>query len=84
MSTEGVYEGEEPILQILAIKNFDFNGSNDRFRLILSDGKNLLSFAMLAPQLNDMAKELSDFAIIRIKEYRLAKIGPNAGEITDK
>lgn len=44
---------------------------SDRFRLLVSDGRHLNSFAMLATQLNDKVTsgELSDFTVIQITRY---------------
>lgn len=86
MSTEGVYEGEEPVLQVLAIKSLDISGESGRIRLVLSDSKYFLSFTMLAPQLNDLVTngELSEHAIVRIKDYQSVKFGSIIGETSNK
>ncbi|GFG29461.1 hypothetical protein Cfor_05456, partial [Coptotermes formosanus] len=43
----------------------------DRFRLLVSDGRHLNSFAMLATQLNDKVTsgELCDYTVIQITRY---------------
>lgn len=86
MSTEGIYEGEEPLLQVLAIKSLYISGESGRIRLVLSDSKYFLSFTMLAPQLNELVTsgELGEYAIIRVKEYRSVKFGSIIGETSNK
>jgi len=47
------------------------NTTADRFRLLVSDGRHLNSFAMLATQLNDKVTsgELCDYTVIQITRY---------------
>ncbi|XP_069686364.1 replication protein A 70 kDa DNA-binding subunit isoform X2 [Periplaneta americana] len=63
---------EDPVMQILGHKKIaGTSASSDRFRLLVSDGKHLNSFAMLATQLNDKVTsgELCDFTVIQITRY---------------
>lgn len=62
---------EKPIMQVLGSKKIQGTGANDRFRLLVSDGKHSHSFAMLATQLNDklITGELSDFSVIQIDRF---------------
>lgn len=62
---------EEPVLQILGNKRIANSGGNERYRLLVSDGKHFNSFAMLATQLNERltSGELSDFSVVRVKRY---------------
>ena len=43
----------------------------DRFRLLVSDGKHLNSFAMLATQLNDkvISGDLCDYTVVQVTRY---------------
>lgn len=63
------YDGE-PILQVLGNKRIP-GGSNDRYRLLLSDGSYLQSFSMLSTQLNEYVTNgsLSDFTIIKVSQF---------------
>ncbi|KAF5306707.1 hypothetical protein FQR65_LT07262 [Abscondita terminalis] len=65
-------EIENPIMQVLGSKRIA-SGSSDkeRYRLLLSDGKHLISFAMLTTQINDKITkgELSDNSVIKLNRY---------------
>lgn len=62
---------EEPILQVLGTKKISSGGSSERYRVLLSDGKHLQSFTMLATQLNEYVTngELTDYTIIKVKQH---------------
>lgn len=62
---------EKPVLQILGSKRIKSSESTERYRLLVSDGQHLNSFAMLATQLNEfVAKgQLVDYTIVRIDNY---------------
>lgn len=64
-------EIEKPVLQILGNKRIKSTENCERFRLLVSDGQFLNSFAMLATQLNDYVTEgrLSDYTIVRVEKY---------------
>jgi len=75
-SIERIMNGDtvdSPILQVLGQKKIAGNTGSaaDRYRLLLSDGVNSHSSAMLATQLNEKVDsgELSQFAIIRLDKY---------------
>lgn len=73
---------EEPIMQVLGSKKIASSSSDkERFRILLSDGKYLISFAMLTTQINErvVSGELPDFSIIKIKRYITSVIN-NAGK----
>nr|UBR27748.1 replication protein A1 [Locusta migratoria] len=59
---------EDPVMQILGSKRIAGAGSSERYRLLVSDGCHLNSFAMLATQLNDKltSGELSDYSVVRM------------------
>lgn len=61
----------EPVMQILSSKKIQGSGANERFRLLVSDGKHTHSFAMLATQLNQKLHdgELSDFTVAKIDRH---------------
>ncbi|PSN38056.1 Replication protein A 70 kDa DNA-binding subunit [Blattella germanica] len=65
---------DDPVMQILGHKRIAGTSSStglDRYRLLVSDGKHLNSFAMLATQLNDKVAsgELCDFTVVQITRY---------------
>lgn len=62
---------DKPVVQILGSKKIPGPEGTDRLRLLVSDGKHLNSFAMLATQLNDLhAKgELDENTIVRLDRY---------------
>lgn len=82
---ERIMTGEQvdgPILQVLGQKRIAGNtgsGGADRYRLLLSDGVNSHSSAMLATQLNDKVDsgELSQFAVINLVKFLCNQIQPD-------
>ncbi|XP_058057306.1 replication protein A 70 kDa DNA-binding subunit [Anopheles bellator] len=73
-------ELENPVVQVIGSKRIASTGEqSERFRLLISDGKSLYSFAMLATQLNDYHKQgkLSEYTIIRIDRYTTSIINRN-------
>lgn len=62
---------DKPIVQVLGYKRIASSEGSERYRLLLSDGKHLHSFAMLGTQLNDLITEgqLNEKTIIRIEKY---------------
>lgn len=64
-------EVDKPVLQILGNKQIKSTENNDRYRLLVSDGKYLVSCAMLATQLNNYVTEdkLSNNTIFRIDRF---------------
>lgn len=78
MMTGGDFD--KPVVQILGTKRISSgDGGTERFRLLISDGKYLQSFAMLATQLNPLSAngELSDNSIIQIDRYITSKVNQN-------
>lgn len=69
-------EIRDPVMQVLGVRKITAAGANERYRLLISDGQNLNSFAMLATQLNSMvtAGELTEFAIIKIKRHIISNL----------
>ncbi|XP_037037026.1 replication protein A 70 kDa DNA-binding subunit [Bradysia coprophila] len=65
----------KPVLQVLGTKRLPGSG-NVRYRLLVSDGKYLISYAMLATQLNSYADEnqLTDNTIIRVDKHIVSVI----------
>ncbi|XP_052896850.1 replication protein A 70 kDa DNA-binding subunit [Anopheles moucheti] len=78
-----IMQGNElpnPVVQILGSKRIAGSGEqSERFRLLISDGKSLYSFAMLATQLNDLQKQdkLPQYTIIRIDRYTTSVVNRN-------
>lgn len=64
-------EIDKPVLQILGSKQIKSTENSERYRLLVSDGKYLNSFAMLATQLNNFVSEgqLTDNTIVRIDRF---------------
>ncbi|XP_049873501.1 replication protein A 70 kDa DNA-binding subunit [Pectinophora gossypiella] len=62
---------DKPVMQVLGSKKIQGSGANERFRLLVSDGKHSHSFAMLATQLNDklITGELSDYSVVQIDRF---------------
>ncbi|XP_071532708.1 replication protein A 70 kDa DNA-binding subunit isoform X2 [Panulirus ornatus] len=61
---------ENPVLQIISMKRIP-SGTQERFRLLVSDGQWSSSFAMLATQLNPKVDsgEVSNFCVMRMNRY---------------
>jgi len=61
----------DPIVQVLGSKVIPGNGATERFRILISDGVYLQSFATLATQLNPMLLngELPDYSIVKITNH---------------
>lgn len=55
-------------------------GSTERYRVLISDGVNINSFAMLATQLNDLITDgsLPEFTIVQIKRYIVSGVNSNS------
>lgn len=72
-------EIHKPVLQILGSKRITSAGTEDRFRLLVSDGKHIQSFAMLATQLNHLYHEnqLSENTVARIDRYITSMVNRN-------
>lgn len=63
---------DEPVMQILGSKMMSVaDQDKERFRILISDGRHQISFAMLATQLNDkiFSGELSNNSVIKVKKY---------------
>lgn len=69
-------EVKDPVMQVLGVRKITAVGANERYRLLISDGSNLNSFAMLATQLNGMISsgELSEFSILKIKRHIISNL----------
>ena len=76
-------EGQEvnnPVVQILGSRKISGDAQgNDRFRLLVSDGLQLHSFAMLSTQLNSMytSGQLKDLSIIQLDRYMTSILNKN-------
>ncbi|CAK9822669.1 Replication protein A 70 kDa DNA-binding subunit [Anthophora retusa] len=72
---------DKPILQILGHKKLASSSSGERYRLLVSDGKRVNSFTMLATQLNPMITDniLTEFSICQINRYAISMVN-NAGK----
>lgn len=76
--TEGAIEAittgnpcDSPVFQIISSKLISSGSGTDRYRLLLSDGRNSYSHVMLATQLNEMMQsgEMDNHCVIRAKQY---------------
>lgn len=67
----------QPVLQILGIKRINTNSDQERYRLLMSDGKYYNSYAMLASQLNEMQHKglLTENTIVRLDKYMTSMVG---------
>ncbi|XP_030553841.1 replication protein A 70 kDa DNA-binding subunit [Drosophila novamexicana] len=67
----------QPVLQILGIKRINTNSDQERYRLLMSDGKYYNSYAMLASQLNEMQNRglLNENTIVRLDKYMTSMVG---------
>nr|XP_033324078.1 replication protein A 70 kDa DNA-binding subunit [Megalopta genalis] len=72
---------DKPVLQILGNKKLASSSSGERYRLLVSDGKRINSFTMLATQLNSMITDniLTEFSICQINRYAISMVN-NAGK----
>ncbi|VVC40622.1 Replication factor-A protein 1, N-terminal,Nucleic acid-binding, OB-fold [Cinara cedri] len=66
----------EPVFQIFGVRKIIAVGANVKFRLLISDGQNLNSFAMFTSQLHSLilSVELTEFAIVKIKHHFISKL----------
>lgn len=71
----------DPVMQVLGSKKIIGNAEKERYRLLVSDGKYQISFAMIATQINDKitSGELSINSIIKVKKYITSMIN-NGGK----
>ncbi|XP_076234444.1 replication protein A 70 [Calliopsis andreniformis] len=72
---------DKPVLQVLGHKKLASSSSGERFRLLVSDGRRINSFTMLATQLNSMITDniLTEFSICQINRYAISMVN-NAGK----
>ena len=61
---------QNPIVQLLEVKQINGQGGATRYRLIISDGQHFMQ-AMLATQLNALVdqQQLQQYCIVRLNEY---------------
>lgn len=67
---------KDPMMQVLGVRKITAAGANERYRLLISDGQNLNSFAMLATQLNSMVcnGSIDEFSILKIKRHIISNL----------
>lgn len=69
-----------PVMQVLGSKKINSgNPDKERYRILLSDGRHTISFAMLTTQSNDSSGSLENFSVIRIDKFITSVIN-NAGK----
>ncbi|XP_051153534.1 replication protein A 70 kDa DNA-binding subunit-like [Leptopilina boulardi] len=70
---------DKPIIQVLGQKKLSSTNNTERYRLLISDGKQINSFTMLATQLNHLITEgtMTEFSICRITQYTISKVNNN-------
>lgn len=70
---------DKPIIQVLGQKKLSSTSNVERYRLLISDGKHINSFTMLATQLNHLITDgtMTDFSICRITQYTISKVNNN-------
>ncbi|KAH8042181.1 hypothetical protein HPB51_021265 [Rhipicephalus microplus] len=69
---------DKPILQVLNFKPISSNTA-DRYRLLLSDGVQCHTYAMLGTQLNGMItnNEIDKFAVVQLDKYMCNVVSPD-------
>lgn len=70
------------VFQVLGSRRVNNSGGTDsknRYRLLVSDGKTIHSFAMLATEMNHFYEEnkLPDFTIIKVDRYVCSVVNRN-------
>lgn len=73
-SIEAIVAGnsyDNPVLQVISSKLITSGNGTDRYRLLLSDGRNSYSHTMLATQLNEMMSsgQVDNMSVVRVKQY---------------
>lgn len=73
---------DKPVLQILGSKKITGAEGAERYRLLVSDGKHLNSFAMLGTQLNGQynAGKFTEFTIVRVERYITSTVNKSDSE----
>ncbi|KAM0735637.1 Replication protein A 70 kDa DNA-binding subunit [Formica fusca] len=74
---------KKPVLQILGYKKIPRStNTDDRYRLLLSDGRRFNSFTMLITQLNNLVTNntLTEYSICKILNYALTSVNNNGKE----
>lgn len=71
-------ETGKPVIQVLGTKCIKGGEGSDRYRLLVSDGKHLHSFAMLASQMNHFvtSQKLSNHTILKILKHTVTVMNP--------
>lgn len=75
-------EYPNPIMQVLGSKRINAGaGDKERIRILLSDGKYTISFAMLTAQINDRLgpNGIENFSVVQIDKY-ITSVVSNAGK----
>lgn len=57
----------DAVMQVLGSKKINSAGSDKRYRLLISDGKNSISFAVLTTQIDGGA--VSNFSVIKLVKF---------------
>lgn len=69
-----------PVMQVLGSKKISSNvPEKERYRILLSDGRHTISFAMVTTQVNDEPGGPATFSVIRINKYITSVIN-NSGK----
>ncbi|KAL6438135.1 hypothetical protein ACFW04_004397 [Cataglyphis niger] len=74
---------KKPVLQILGYKKIPKStNTDDRYRLLLSDGHRLNSFSILITQLNNLITNntLTEYSVCKILNYALTSVNNNGKE----
>ncbi|EFX61951.1 hypothetical protein DAPPUDRAFT_337759 [Daphnia pulex] len=76
---------ETPILQVLGFKILE-GDNNERYRILISDGKYSYAYGILATQLNHLIwnAQLENFTIIRVKKFVVNKVATEAAGKDEK
>lgn len=80
-------ELKDPVMQVISSKRVTSNQADkDRFRLLLSDGKHYISYAMLSVQTNNKnaSGQVPDNSIIKLKRYITSVINNSGSSGSDR
>lgn len=81
-------EVKDPVMQILGSKRVtSHQGDKERYRLLLSDGKHFISYAMLSVQVHDAvggSTQIPDNSVIKLKRYITSVINNSGNKGSEK
>lgn len=71
---------EQPVMQVLGIKKVVTGGTDkQRHRILLSDGRHSVSFAMLTTQLLEKVGPVTPMTVVRVQRF-ITSVVNNSGK----